>query len=132
MSQEKYETLDDIKKDKISLRYLTNEEYYLLQPEFKKRNLEIPRSNISVVAGAFLENELVGFFVWQLLPHAEPMWIHEDYRNSGVWKELVSLIIPYANMKDTFVVAETEEVEKMCEKMEMEEVKHKVYIRRIK
>lgn len=84
-----------------------------------------------VCLGSKKVTEIIAFFVYQLIPHAEPMYVKEEYRNSKIWLKLASMIAPLADKKDTYIIASTENVENMCNALGLERLQKPVYVKRV-
>lgn len=120
-------------EDVLSFSFLDPEEFHLLKPIFDEYNAILPLKSVSQIAIATDEttNEIVGFYCFQLLPHAEPLWIHPNFRNKGIWVKLVEMIYPLTERfsSPTFIHATTPEVEEMCKRLGLTKVTYPVYIK---
>ena len=128
-------TIAPISNDEsICFRYLDNSEYYKLVFIFDEYNGEVPNPNLSTIAIAEIEStgEIIGFACAQLKPHAEPFWISPKFRGSKLWIKLAAMLndIPVVKQLDTFIIADSEEVMKMCEALQLEKVNSPIYLKR--
>jgi len=116
----------------LSSYFLDPEDYHRLTPIFEENEGALPLPSISQIAVVEREdtNEIVGFYVFQLIPHAEPMWIHPDFRSSGVWVQLASMIEPLTNRRDTYIIATTPQTIAMCDRLGLAKIEHPVYVKR--
>lgn len=142
-------------KDKtIVFRFLDENEHWKLVDIFDEYKGEVPNAALSRIAVAEItevceycskgpyfskcvycdytgeKTEIIGFFVYQLIPHAEPMYVKEEYRNTKIWLKLASMIAPLADKKDTYIIATSENVEKMCNALGLERLQKPVYVKR--
>jgi len=79
--------------NKVQVRLLEPDEYARLIPFFLNNEASMPSAAGSQVAVAEDQNgDIVGFFVLQLVAHAEPIWVAEDYRQQGVAKLMIDEI----------------------------------------
>lgn len=120
----------ELNTDKICFRFLEENEYWKLVDVYNEYGGDIPNPKLSRVAVAEKDDEIIGFAVFQLIPHAEPFWIREDHRGTNIWVKLASMIEPLTRKKDSYIIATTNEVVKMCEALELERVNHPVYVKR--
>lgn len=118
---------------KLCCRFLEDTEYWKLLDIFEDNNDEIPNPKLSRIAAVEVveTNEIVGFFCFQLFPHSEPLWIHPDYRNSGVWIKLVEMLLPLTEKKRTFMIASSPAVVEMCEKLGLKRISSPVYVKEV-
>jgi hypothetical protein len=75
--------------------------------------------------------KLVGFYVLQMIPHAEPMWVAPSARASGVADELADDMLQFlteVNARGWMIVADSPFAEKMCEARHMKRIKSPVYV----
>lgn len=85
------ETLSQVKNEELEIRWLTEEEFNLIAELFILNGSQPPHPEHSKIAAAFDQGRLVGFMALQFVPHAEPTWIAEDYRQRGLWRQLAKL-----------------------------------------
>ena len=77
----------------INYKFLSPEEFSLLQPSMNTFGGDVPDTSTSIVAGAFSDsNELVGYAVLQSVPHLEPVWIDEKFRAKVNWRNFQEMI----------------------------------------
>jgi hypothetical protein len=121
----------------ICFRFLDESEYYKLIDIFEEYKGSIPNPKLSRIAIAETneenpnDREIIGLYCFQLIPHAEPMWIKEEYRNTNIWYKLASMIEPLTQKKDTYIIATTELVERMCEAAGLEKLLIPVFVKRV-
>ena len=98
----------------MQIRLLAPEEYPLLLPTFEAMGATVPHPNLSLVIGAFDGDTLIGFFVQQLLPHVEPMYIDPQYRDAGLWREMADAMVALLPDMPVFLTVDVPEVEAMA------------------
>ncbi len=117
----------------ISYRFLDPTEFHLIEPYFIEQEADLPNLALSTVYGAFTDsNELVGFHVLQLVPHAEPMMIHPDYRAKVSWKEFQKGIESLFDKEaggSYYIFPSDERIAKLCKRGGMKECELKAYRR---
>lgn len=77
------------------------------------------------------EGKLVGFYVLQAIPHAEPMWVDKKYWGSGVADALADDMLEYlteAKARGWVIIADNPVARKMCEERGMKKVESPVYV----
>lgn len=116
---------------KLCCRFLEEDEYFKLEEIFKEHNDEMPNPKLSKIAIIEIEEteEIIGFFCFQLRAFSEPMWIHPNYRSSGLWVKLVSMILPLTEEKRTYMIATTPKVEEMCKRLGLKRVECPIYVK---
>jgi hypothetical protein len=117
-----------------------SDELTMLEELFAEYGAALPdplKSKLYVVRDQEQEGKIVGFYCLQVRLHAEPMWIQEEYRGRldnenglPIWFNLVMGIEQFTRQDDTFIVAENEITDEMCRLMNLELVKHNVYVKR--
>jgi hypothetical protein len=120
----------DTSSTTLTYRLLQPFEYYLLAKEFDKRNAPLPQPHLSQVYAAFDGDRLVAFWVLQAVLHAEPLWIDEEYRgNPGLAAGLLQRVEPYMRNETVMVLAESEEVEFMLQRLGFEKMPYPAYVK---
>jgi|SRR5688572_27103858 len=119
----------------IKYRWLTQEEFPLLAPVFAEQDAALPNPLLSAVFAAFNDaEELVGFHVLQLVPHAEPMWIHPEYRAKVNWREFqrgIESLFDHAEGGTYFIFPGDERIAKLCKRGGMTEMPIKAWKREL-
>jgi len=121
----------------IQYGFLPKEHYPLLIPIFEQEGVdisEIPDPSFSRIAGAYEGTQLVGIYCLQLMQHAEPLWIHPDYRKNGtkIILNLVHMIDGIRGEGKVFIIAENKESEKMCRELGLKQIEFPVFIKESK
>ena len=116
----------------VTVRLLNPGEYEMLLPHFNDRAAPLPHPQLSQIAGMFHGQQLVGFLCFQLLPHVEPLWIDEAYRDNGLWRQMAEMIKPFTEPLTSFIVADDASVEHMAKEYGFEIVEKPVYVKRPK
>jgi len=90
-------------------------------------SLNRPTSRILV---AEVGDVLAGFYVFQLFPHAEPMWVLPSLRGQGVAEELAERMYQFlteVRVRGFMIVADSPFAEALCEKFGMKRINSPVY-----
>lgn len=107
----------------ITYRFLTQDQFSLLEPSIKANGGDLPDPNLSVVAGAFNDQDrLVGYAVLSLVPHLEPVNIDEDYRAKVNWRSFQDMIEGLFDKEhggSYFALASNPKAEKACRRAGM-------------
>lgn len=111
----------------IHYGFLEPEDYDALVPIFKFYGGEVPDPKLSRVAYASEGGEIIGFYCLQLVAHAEPLWVHPRFRGSPVAARLIQMINEQRKDKRAYVICDTEESQRMCEKLGLRRVESPVY-----
>jgi hypothetical protein len=117
----------------IKYRFLNPDEFERLRPIFDENEGDLPNPMLTAIYAAFNDaDEIVGFHCLQLVPHAEPMWIHPDYRAKVNWREFqngIESLFEKAEGGSYYIFPSNERVAKMCKRGGMVEVEMKAYRR---
>lgn len=92
-------------------------------------SLNRPTSRVLLAEGE--HGELLGFFVMQLVPHTEPLWVLPSRRASGIAEELADrMLISMIEMqaRGWMLVADNPIVAKMAEARGMVKEESPVYV----
>ena len=119
----------------VTVRLLPSDEYVRLLPLFFGTEGALPDPAISRIAVAEDSNgDIIGFFILQLVAHAEPIWVAEDYQRRGVAKMLIDEINALADAQGTpyFSFAEGGRVAELALKNGMQQLEYRVFYRRPK
>lgn len=116
----------------IEYRWIENEELAILDPIFDEKGW----TKLNLYTGtralcAYEDNKLVGFFVLQLFPHTEPLYVDSTTHNSpeiaiSLVRQMVEFI-KSINIRGYMVVADTEFAKLMCERGGMQQIESPVY-----
>lgn len=81
-------------------KFLSPEEFYLLDEFFDREGVPRLDPTFAKVAAAIdpEKGKVVGFVTLQLVAHAEPIIIEEEYRGQGVWRQICRMIDEYATL----------------------------------
>ena len=74
---------------------------------------------------------IVAFHILQLVPHAEPQWVSEEYRGTGLAGEMADAMVEFLRSMQSrgwFVVADSPHAEVLCRRHGMELLKSPVYV----
>ena len=87
--------------------------------------------NTSRIRVAERGDKLVAFYVLQMFPHAEPMWVAPAERSSGVADALADDMLHFLTeirARGWMIVADSKFAEKMCEARGMRKLQSPVYV----
>jgi len=109
----------------------TEEEWDAIETILARRGwMSLCRLTTPAIVLAENDGHIIGFFVLQLVPHLEPMYITPKYRGEEIPDELISRmhqVLQAANARGWIVVADNPIVEKMCRDHGMIEVDSPVF-----
>ena len=74
----------------VSYIQLIGKQVEQLKPILDKLGWAVPHPVNAVAVTAVYQGRVVGFFVLQLIPHAEPMWVSPEVRGTGIAEELLA------------------------------------------
>lgn len=69
----------------------------LLSPLLRARKWRIPPPGLLMAKVAFDGEDVVGFVLYQLIPHTEPLWVAPKYRGTGLAAELADEAVKFAD-----------------------------------
>lgn len=72
----------------IESRLIKPDEWPRIAPIFEQEKGKMPCLDASRAAILEKGSEIIGFWAVQLVPHAGPLWIREDHRGQGLWRDL--------------------------------------------
>jgi GNAT superfamily N-acetyltransferase len=83
--------------ENVEIRELHGEEALeAIRPFLVSRNWRIPAVGMLAAKVAFEEDKVVGFAVYQLVPHVEPIMVLPSHRGTGLASELAKEIVGFA------------------------------------
>jgi hypothetical protein len=98
----------------IEVRWLTQEEFDVIAQIFAIQGGAVPDPDYCKIAGAFADQQLVGFMCLQYVAHAEPTWIAETHQGTGLWRNLADFVSNFATGRALYVCAPDDRVAHMC------------------
>lgn len=120
-----------------TIRFLDPEDFGQLDPLFAAQGAPPLDPNFSKVVVATSPNqagqpEVVGIMVLQMVPHAEPIVVREDFQGTGLWRDLASTMDGYLSALQipgvyTQPVHGTSEA--ICRKMGFEPAAHPLWVK---
>lgn len=116
------------------MEYKELTDWRTVEAEFKRRGVVAPSKTSARVFAAIENDEVVGFLVVQLVVHAEPIWIHEDYRGKVNWQKLVRMGEDFLGRntgREYYAFAPNDHIEAMCEIVGMEKMLWIVYRKKL-
>ncbi len=120
--------MEAITDEKVAYRWLPKEEYYKLAELLKDLHGTMPIPMLSEIAIAEVGDEIIGFHVYQLQPHAEPAWVKPEYRGTRVWTRLGIMIAPLIELRKCYVIATNPAVAHICRKLGFREITVPVFV----
>jgi len=73
----------------LKYRFLKAEDREQLSAIFTAENGQLPEGpTFTAIVAEDPEGKIVGFWGLELMAHAGPLWIHPDYRGTGIWRKL--------------------------------------------
>lgn len=115
-------------KVEIEYRWIDGDELVILEPVLEKMGAASLNHKTARALCAFQGAEMVGFFVMQLFPHVEPLWVRPQSRGMGVAQSLASQMANYMSHSRGFIcIADNPFSEKMCQDFGMKLVTSPVY-----
>jgi len=118
-------------EQKVVLRFLEPNEFYKLEGVYKEHDDALPSPELSSILVAELEDEtIIGFCAVQLNPFIT-MWIQDEYRHNGIWKELVEGVqqLPIVMKAKTYIVASRIETVAMCQMLGLRLIDKPVFVK---
>lgn len=112
----------------VSFRFLEDEEFSKLEAIYKAEEAEPPLPQLSKVAVAEIDGEIIGFCPFELKPQIA-MWVAPEYRGSTIWYRLLEMIEPLTHQRSTYVIATQPAVVKMCLAAGLREIQCRVFIK---
>lgn len=122
----------------IKTMFIEPDQFYLVDEFTDSENISRLNPAFSrVVAAVDTESgKVVGIMVVQMVLHAEPIWIKEEYQGRGIWREMAETMDGYLmEMAAQGIVAGVytqptrPETKAICEKMGYYEAEHPLYVK---
>jgi hypothetical protein len=123
-----YEWVDG--PDSAGPRPATREEWGFICDTFVERSWMMPNRSLTRILLAKRGEEIVGFHVMQLVPHAEPMWVDKAERGTGLAADMADQMVKFLKDSDArgwLVLAGDPVTEKLCRERGMEKIASAVY-----
>ncbi len=117
----------------ITYRWLKKEEWGRIAGIFHEHGVEPPSEDISIVAVAEENGQIVGLLPLQLVAHAEPLWIAPGHEGKVSWKRLLAMIDAGVNKTVTqyYVFAPDSRIARMCELVGLDRLPWTIFQRRL-
>jgi hypothetical protein len=112
---------------------VTDEEWDRIEAILAARGWASLNRELSRIRVAEEDGQLVAFFVLQLYPHAEPMFIIPSKRGTGLAEELADDMLAYlveVKARGWMVIASNPAIEKLAEERGMVRLEFPVYMTR--
>lgn len=117
----------------IEYKWVDGDDLAELEPIIIRNNWASLNPNTSRAICAYEDGVLVGFFVLQLFPHLEPLFVSPSLRGGEVTFELVNRMnefIKDINIRGFMCVADSQFAEKLCQQRGMFKITSPVYTTR--
>lgn len=114
----------------IEYRWLDGDQIAQIEPVLLSMNAMSVNREQSRVIAAYDKERLIGFFVMQLIPHMEPLYVDPDYQERRIAINLVARMVDFmkeCNARGAMLVAESPGVEKLAEYFGMERIQYPMY-----
>ena len=112
----------------IVYRFLEDNEFSKLEALYRIEGAEPPLPQLSKVAVAEKDGEIIGFCPFELKPQIA-MWVAPEHRGSIIWYRLLEMIEPLTHQRSTYVIATQSAVVKMCVAAGLREIQCRVFIK---
>lgn len=112
-------------------RRATEEEWAAIDEILARQGWMSLNRMLTRVLVAYRGEEIVGFHVMQLLPHAEPQWVDMSERGSGLSQQLADQMVGFlegVKARGWMVLATNKHAEKMCQDHGMKKIDATVYM----
>ena len=122
----------------IQTTFIDPDQFYLVDDFCDSEGmLRLNPHTSRVVASIDTEiGKVVGIMVLQLVAHAEPIWIKEDYQGKGIWRDMADMMDGYLYqmaeqgvLGGVYTQPTRDETKVLCEKMGYYEAKHPLYVK---
>ncbi len=113
----------------IQIRELFGDDLAALQPLFDAQGVVILYPHLAVAKVAFEDGEIVGYHIFQLIPHIEPLWVSPKHRGGELTHSLVKSMDAFAKEAagQYVCVSMSQFSDKLCEEIHMEPVPGQVF-----
>ncbi len=114
------------------VRFLNPDEFDLVVPLFAAEGAPVPDPNFSKVLVALDGDKVAGVMVAQMVLHVEPIIIGQEYRKTGVWREMAETMDGYleaCGMMGAYAQPVHESTKHMCEAMGYVEMEHPLFLK---
>lgn len=114
----------------IKFKWLDGDALQIIEPILESRGWASMNDKTCRALCAFDGTKLVGFHVFQLYPHAEPMWLDRAYRGTGIAEDMADKMMEFLSqvgVRGFMVIADNPAVQRLCESHGMKKVNAPVY-----
>jgi len=87
--------LDKWAQQGIEIRFLEDDEYYLLDEIYDGEGVARLDPNFSRVVAAIKDGKVIGIMVMQMVLHTEPIIIKEEWQGKGLWRDMAEMLDGY-------------------------------------
>jgi GNAT superfamily N-acetyltransferase len=118
--------------DEATFKWLDGDELDQLEPILAEKGWPSLNHNTSRALAVYDKTDgLVAWYVFQLFPHCEPMYVEPEWRGSGVAEELVDVMHKFLSSvkcRGVMIVADNPAVARMAEAHGMKKIESPVYL----
>jgi hypothetical protein len=121
------------KEKEIQIRELYGDDLSILKPLLDLHGVAIEFPHLAVAKVAFCGEDIAGYAIFQMVPHAEPLWVAPLYRGQELTYRLAKEITDFArDAAGSFVcVATSPFTEKICrEHLQLKAIDGQVFVGR--
>ena len=119
-------------KHSIEIRELFGDELAALDPVMAEQGMTISYRHLAMAKVAYDGDKIVGYAVFQMVAHTEPLWVSPEYRGGDLTHKLAESVADFAReAAGKFIcVASSRFVEDLCREQRMDVVPGIVFIGR--
>ena len=116
----------------IEIRDIYGDDLRVLEPLLEQYHAVIPNPQVAMAKVAYLGERIVGFAVFQMVAHTEPLWVSPEYRGGELTRQLADSITEFARQAaGQFVcIATSSFVEALCREQRMDVVPGTMFVGR--
>ncbi len=120
--------------DGMTFTWLDGQDLDILEPILQRHGWVSPNPRLSRALVVFdSQNEIIGFSVFQLVPHVEPLWVALRYRGMGLAEQLAHQMVEFLNsipIPEAYVIVNNPHSKLLAEKYGMEAINRPVFYKR--
>lgn len=116
---------------KITYKWLKGEELAAVESTIAERGWMSLNPATSRVVAAEENSKLIGFFVFQVVPHTGPIYVNEAYRGHGVAERMTEMMIEFlrsVNCRGFIALPENKHSEALCKSYGLVKLDYPVYM----
>ncbi len=117
----------------VTLKWLEGDDLLVLDPILIAKEWASLNKVLSRALVAYDENNhIIGFEVFECLPHVGPLWVDPEWRGSGITEEMTEQMMQFLranSVRGFMLVAESVFASKLAEKYNMRKLDDPVYVK---